>query len=418
MVNAHSRVVVIGGGIVGLMAALEIQRSGRSVLVVEPGEPGGRQAASYGNAGWISSSSIVGMSVPGLWKKIPGYLIDKSGPFVIRWRYLPRLLPWLVRFLFAGWRWKQIERDAVVRLNLCRGSVEDHQRIAAEAGVSELIERKGQMRMYIDKAHYLANRRVWDLRREMGCNFQELEGDAIRAVEPDISQRYQFAILEQDNAHVTDLRAYQQAIASLVRQRGGEFSKAKVIGLEVESGRLQAVKTDGGAIECRQAVVAAGIGSKAIAAAAGDRVPLESERGYHVVLANPGKPLNLPVMPLDGMMGITPMREGLRLSGQVEMSSPDCPPDWRRADVLSSFAPCVFRSAPGEVVDRWVGERPSIADGLPCIGPASKVEGLFYAFGHAHGGVTLAPSTAKVISALVNGKPAPFDISSLSVRRF
>ena len=161
----QSRVVVIGAGIVGLMTALEVQRTGRKVLVVEPGEPGGRHAASYGNAGWITNDGIIGMSVPGLWRKVPGYLTDKTGPFVIRWRYLPRLLPWLVRFLLAGSSWKKVERNAVVRYELCRTAMEDHQRVAAEAGVSHLVVHNGQLRLYRDKSEYLAGKRVWDLRR-------------------------------------------------------------------------------------------------------------------------------------------------------------------------------------------------------------------------------------------------------------
>lgn len=414
----QSRVVVIGAGIVGLMTALEVQRTGRKVLVVEPGEPGGRHAASYGNAGWITNDGIIGMSVPGLWRKVPGYLTDKTGPFVIRWRYLPRLLPWLIRFVLAGSTWKKVERNAVVRYELCRTTMEDHQRVAAEAGVSHLIVQKGQLRLYRDKSEYLSGKRVWDLRRRMGCKFTELDADALHRLEPAVSDRYRFAVLQDGGGHCADLAAYQKAIASLIRQRGGEFMQAKVMGLEIANGRLKAVKTDRGSVECAQAVVAAGIGSKALAAAAGDRVPLESERGYHVVLANPEKPPALPVMPLDGTMGITPMVQGIRLSGQVEMGSPDCPPDWRRADVIASFGARALRTPPGEVLDRWFGERPSIDDGMPVIGPASKCEGLFYGFGHGHSGVTQSTATAKVLAALVNRRKLPFDISRLSVRRF
>lgn len=416
----HGKVAVIGAGIVGLMAALEIQRTGRQVIVIEPGEPGGRQAASYGNAGWISNYGVMGISAPGLWRKVPGYLMDRSGPFIIRWADLPRLLPWLLQFTWAGRSWKRVERDARVRLHLCRDTVADHKRVAAEVGVSHLIEQKGHLRMYRDRSDYLASHRQWDLYRRLGIKYTELDKNALRQIEPNVSEHYQFAVLFEQGAHATDMKAYQQAIADLIRRRGGEFIRAQVTGLEISRERLKKVKIGATAIECTQAVVTAGIGSKAIAAAAGDRIPLESERGYHVVIADNGGTISRPVMPVDGMMAITPTPQGLRLAGQVELASVDAPPDWRRADILSRFFPRVFRTRveTGQVVDRWMGHRPSTPDGLPCIGPASKCEGLFYGFGHGHSGVAQAPATAKVLAALLDGKQPPFDISALSVRRF
>lgn len=120
-VQAETTVVIIGAGIIGLMTALEIQRSGHHVIIIDPGEPGGKQAASYGNAAWISSSGIMPVSVPGLWRQVLRFLMEKSGPFVIRWVYLPRLLPWLFRFVWAGRTWGKVEECAKVRFQLCKG---------------------------------------------------------------------------------------------------------------------------------------------------------------------------------------------------------------------------------------------------------------------------------------------------------
>lgn len=414
-----SKVVVIGAGIVGLMTALEIQRTGRRVVVVDPGEPGGRQAASYGNAGWIGPGAIMPTSVPGLWRQVPGFLMDRSGPLVIRWAYLPRLLPWLLRFMWAGATWKKVEDCAKARFDLSKHSPTDHKRIAAEAGVGDLIEQKGQLYVYRDKAEFLASSFAWDLRRRLGIAITEFEGPELRRLVPALSDRYQYGARIDHGCHCTDLQAYCQAIAALICKRGGEFDKERAMGLVISEGRLKAVKVGDRVIECSQAVVAAGIGSRTLAAAGGDRVPLESERGYTIVIANGAHDLPLPIMPADGKMVITPMRQGLRISGQVELASVEATPDWRRADLLLQFAPRVFRRNKADLaLDQWMGHRPSTPDDLPCIGPARSCAGLFYGFGHGHSGLTQAPATAKLLAALVAGQQPYCDITPMSAQRF
>lgn len=409
---------MIGAGIVGLMTALEIQRSGRHVVVIDAGEPGGRQAASYGNGAWISPFAIMPMSVPGLWRQVLRFLTDKSGPFVIRWAYLPRLLNWLLRFVWAGRTWQKVEACAKVRFELCRRSPEAHQEVAAEAGVSHLIERKGHIIIYPDKSHFLADEFAWEVRRRLGLQFTELDHAALHRLESKISERYQYGVWI-DGCHCTDVKAYCGAIAALIQRRGGEFIRAQATGFAISDGRLQAVQVGETAVECSQAVVTAGIGSKALAAAAGDRIPLESERGYHVVIAD-GRCTTHPLLPSDGKMALTPMLQGLRVAGQVELASVKAAPDWRRAEILRGWVSRVFQ-APFEgaaVIDKWMGHRPSTPDGLPCIGAARACAGLFYGFGHGHTGLTQAPATAKLLAALVASREPAFDASPMSVQRF
>lgn len=415
----HERkVAVIGAGIVGLMVALEIQRTGRHVVIIDPGEPGGRQAASYGNAGLISPRAIMPVSVPGLWRQVLGFLIDRSGPFVIRWRYLPGLLPWLFKFLWAGRNWKRVEECAKVRLELCRHSPIDHQNIAAEASVSHLIEQKGLLLIYRERSEFLASG-LEKMSRRLGLKISEIDNVDLRKLEPNISDRYQYGVRDE-GCHVTDLKAYCEAIAELIRKRGGEFIRAQATGLEIVGGRLKGIKIGEFAFECAQAVVTAGIGSKELAAAAGDRVPLESERGYHVMIAAEEYTINHPILPSDGKMAITPMRQGMRVAGQVELASVEAAPDWRRAEalhrVMSRVCQAPFES--DQAIDRWVGHRPSTPDGLPCISAAGSCSGLFYGFGHGHTGLTQAPATAKLLAALVAGQEPQCNISALAVHRF
>ncbi|MDA9481311.1 hypothetical protein XI07_04560 [Bradyrhizobium sp. CCBAU 11445] len=416
----EGRIAIIGAGIVGLMTALEIQRTGRQVIVIDPGEPGGRQAASYGNAAWIGPGGIMPISVPGLWRQVPGFLMDKSGPLVIRWASLPSLLPWLLRFVWAGRSWKKVEECAKLRFELCRSSTIDHQKVAAEAGVDHLVEQKGSLNIYRDRSEFLASGFAWDMRRRLGIKFIELDETELQKLEPNISGRYRLGVLIPDQAHITDLKAYCQAIANLIEKRGGEFIRAQATGLAISRGRVRAVKTGGGVIECSQVAITAGIGSRKLAAAAGDRVPLISERGYHVVIADGGHTIIQPILPADAQMCITPTRQGLRIAGQVELATVEATPDWRRAEVLQRWVSRVFRVPPetDEVIDQWMGHRPSTPDGLPCIGAAPSCDGLFYGFGHGHAGLTQAPATAKLLAALVAGQEPPFDISAMAVGRF
>jgi len=418
--HRQTKVVVIGAGIVGLMTALEIQRSGRNVVVIEPGDPGGRQAASYGNGAWIHPGGIMPVSVPGLWRQVLGYLTNRSGPFVIRWAHFPHLVPWLVRFIWAGRNWKVVEECARVRFELCRHSPRDHRRIAAEAGVGHLIEQKGLLYIYPDKATFLSNSYEWDMRRRLGLAITEFEGDALRQLEPNLSDRYQYGVRVDDGAHCTDLKAYCGAIAGLLRQRGAKFVRSRASGFRMAGNRLTAVVTDDGDIECSEAVLTAGIGSGKLAAAGGDRVPLESERGYHVVFADGAKKINHPLMPSDGKMAITPTLQGLRVAGQVELAHLDAAPDWRRADVLHRFAATVFRQSfqCDKLIDQWMGHRPSTPDGLPIIGKARSCTGLYYGFGHGHSGLTQAPATARLLAAIVAGQKPEWDPSAMSVGRF
>lgn len=279
----------------------------------------------------------------------------------------------------------------------------------------------GLLVLYESRSEFLADEFRWKLLKRFGVDFTELDDASLHTLEPNVSDRYTYGVRIDDGCHCTDVKAYCEAIAGLVQKRGGELIRAKATGFEVSRGQLKKVRIDTGLpLECRMAVVTAGIGSKKLAAAAGDYVALESERGYHVVIADGGQIVSHPIMPADGKMAMTPTRQGLRVAGQVELASFEAAPDWRRAAILSRFVSRVFRVPlkPGTEVDRWMGHRPSTPDGLPCIGPARLCAGLFYGFGHGHTGLGQAPATAKLLAALVTGQEPAIDPSPMSVDRF
>lgn len=415
-------VAVIGAGVIGLCAALEIQRAGHLVLLIEPDEPGGRQAASYGNATWINPGAIMPISLPGLWRKVPGFLFDRTGPFTVRWRDLPRHAGWLAQFLAAGSDWNRIALCARERYPLCRDTVSSHAGYATEAGVGHLIRQEGLIYVYPDRHAFAAESRVWSMRREAGIRFSEIEEPELRRLLPELSQAYRFGARLDDAGQIADPGAYCAALARLLTERGAERITARALNFDIAGGRLRTVATDRGPVTCDRAVIAAGIGSGSLARLAGDRVPLIAERGYHVVIPDPGIELGAGLMPSDGQMGVVSTPQGLRLAGQVELADATAAPDWRRAEILLGYArkmfPAQAKRFDAARVDRWMGNRPSTPDGLPCIGPASASVDIVHAFGHAHTGLTQAPATARLVAALIDGHEPPFDPDPYSARRF
>jgi D-amino-acid dehydrogenase len=415
-------VIVIGAGIVGAATAVELLRDGHVVTIVEPGDPGGEQAASYGNGTLLNPSSVIPMSSPGLWKKVPGYLSDPLGPLSIRWRYLPRLWPWLRRFVSAGSTVAKVEATARALAPLLANAPELHRKLAEEAGVAELIRRQGVMFVFPSRADFEAEGTSWRIRRDNGTRWIELDENELRQREPGLNRRYKFAIVVEENAQCFDPGAFVAALVRHAQALGATLRPERVTGLNIASGRLRAVHTEAGAIACDKAVIAAGAWSKGLAAEAGDYVPLETERGYHAVIKDPGIEPRIPVMPSDGKMAHVMTPAGLRLAGQVELAGLEAAPNWKRAEILRDFAlttwPDLSRDLPADRVKVWMGHRPSTPDGLPCIGLASGCADVLHAFGHGHVGLTAGPATGKLVADLIAGRAPSINPAPYTARRF
>lgn len=417
-----SHVVVIGAGIVGAASAIELLRDGHRVTILEPGEPGGEQSASYGNGTLLNPSSVIPMSAPGIWRKVPGWLADPLGPLTIRWRYLPRLLPWLLRFLRAGATEAKVAATAHALRPLLLDAPARHRRLAEEAGVGDLITRQGALFVFPTRADFEAEELAWRLRRDNGIRWLELSADELRQREPTLDRRYTFGLFVEDNQQCRDPGSYVAALVRHAQSLGADVRHAKASGFRIEAGRLRAVRTDTGDIPADKAVIAAGAHSRHLAAAAGDRVPLETERGYHAVITDPGIVPRYPVMPSDGKMSCVMTPQGLRFAGQVELAGLDAPPNWRRAEVLRDFARRVFPGLPPDLpperVKLWMGHRPSTPDGLPCIGPATASADIVHAFGHGHVGLTAGAATARLVADLITGTLPSIDPAPYSAQRF
>lgn len=417
-----AHVVVIGAGIVGAASAVELLRDGQQVTILEPGEPGGEQAASYGNGTLLNPSSVIPMSSPGLWRKVPGYLRDPLGPLTIRWGYLPRLLPWLRRFVAAGATEAKVAAVARALRPLLKDAPALHRKLAEEAGVGHLITQQGVLFVFPSRADFQAEELPWRIRRQNGVRWLELSEDELRQRAPELDRRYTFGLLVEENGQCTDPGAYVAALVRHAVSLGATLRRGRAVGFRIESGRLRAVRLEDGEIAADKAVIAAGAWSRVLAAAVGDRVPLETERGYHAVISDPGISPRYPVMPSDGKMGCVMTPQGLRLAGQVELAGLAAAPNWRRAQVLRDFARRVYpglpQNLPPERVKVWMGHRPSTPDGLPCIGPASGCADVVHAFGHGHVGLTAGAATGRVVADLVAGRAPGVDLGAFGVGRF
>ncbi|MDQ7251049.1 NAD(P)/FAD-dependent oxidoreductase [Dongia sedimenti] len=412
--------VVIGAGIIGACTALALVKRGHAVTIIEPAQPGGEQAASYGNGGWLSPSLVVPLSLPGLWRKVPGFLADPAGPLTINWRYLPWLSGWLRRFLRAGATVARVQASALALRPLVAGCHLRHHALATEAGVADLIVRNGQLQVYRSREHFLAEHLPWTLRREAGAVIAEVPELELRKREPDLHERYTFGAT-LDGYNCISPGAYVGALVDHAIARGARLVRTKAHGFKARDSRALSIETSSGSFAFDEAVICTGAHSRTLAAEAGDRVFLEAERGYHVMFPN------LDVMPkgrvllMDGRMTNTPSKFGLRVTGHVEFSSLNAPPNWRHAEALRDFTlsayPRMTRAAAKEV-RFWMGARPSTPDSLPIIGRASGLRNVVHAFGHGHIGVASGPTTAELVADIVSDVAPSIDPAPYSPRRF
>ena len=411
---------VIGAGIIGICCACYLQRAGFAVTVVDRLGPG--EATSFGNAGGLATGEIVPHATPGLIWEIPGWLLDPLGPLAVRWSYLPRAMPWLIRFLLAGSE-PRVRKIAAALAMLSEVSQADYQPLLEAAGLIDIVARNDCLYLYDNEAQFLAEKFNWDLRREHGITFETLTSGALHELEPDLAPGITFGVRMHGWYHVLDPYRLVTGLAKQFQRQGGKIERGEVLAVERAEGgaegRVRCLRLDDGrSLEVERLVIAAGAWSSKLVEQLGSRVPLESHRGYHVmILRAPIKPQRLVLYTPQGFV-VVPMEMGIRVAGTVEIAGLEAPPNYQRAQVLLRKAKHIYPALDGLKGEEWMGHRPALPDSLPVIGKSPVVENAYFAFGHGHLGLTFGATTGRLIAELVAGSPPSLDLRPFRIDRF
>lgn len=411
-----SQTIVIGAGIIGTAIAYQLQRRGETVVLLDRNEPG--TGASYGNMASIAVTEFMPASRPGIWAQMPGWVLDPEGPVRIRPSYIPKLIPWFLRFISASRPSKLRELEAAGAV-LCRRVYEDLDALLAETGLQHMISAEGCLSVYTDEAEFKGDHEHIEILDRFGFRYEVLDGNAIRDLEPAITTKIGKAVLFPDNRSITNPHELVVALADQFKKFGGSTETGEVVGFEHDSAGVSAVRlNDGRKLQAGRVVLAAGAFTGRLSAMFGEPIPLETERGYHTQIQAPGVSMRHSLIwPARAFM-VTPTAGGIRVGGTVEMAGLDAAPDYRRAKVLVKRAREALPDLQVEQSSEWMGHRPAMPDTVPVMGRSAKRGNVWYATGHGHLGLTYGATTARLMTDLIMGVKPPVDMKPYRVDRF
>lgn len=413
--TARKRIAVVGGGVVGLAIALRLQNDGCSVTLFDPEQPGSQ--TSSGNAALIMTAQISPLSQPGLWKKVPKMLLDPQGPLVVRWQYLPGLMPWFLRFL-ANSRWSRYERIAEALTPMVTRSLESWRTLVGSPADTHLFRQDGLLYVFRHGANFEAGKKEAAFRRRYGIPSEIIPAEELRQMEPALAPGLSGGLLYPESGHTIEPLQLSALLLRSFLQAGGEFRREAVKQLQPQDDGSVRLMTQGGNAVADETIVSSGIWSLPLVRPFGVAPKLAAERGYHLTLTEPGVTLRRPIGAGDDKFIITPLATGVRLAGTAEFASIDAPPDWNRSDILLPLARRLVPALQNGTAQRWMGRRPSTPDSLPVIGRLRAAPNIICAFGHGHLGLTLGAVTAELISDIVAGAPALKTLEAFSPYRF
>ncbi|NKB76326.1 MAG: FAD-dependent oxidoreductase [Gammaproteobacteria bacterium] len=412
-----TKVAVLGGGIVGVCSALALAESGVNVCLIDANKPG--QGASRGNAGVVSPWSVVPQSTPGLWKKIPGWLLKEDGPVSVRPAYSPRLLPWAIRFFKQGKLSRVYEiADAMSAINA--SNVDLYKHLLGSLGHAKLIQDSHYVHGFRSVNGASLKTLDYEIRRQKNADLELIDAETLSRLEPDLSPEFRSAVLIKGQARILSPGRVCEVLVERFQSLGGEVRQSRIDSLTPgdSNAGLWEVQTSQGSISADQVVIALGVWSGNLLKKLGVSVSLEAEHGYHVEFPEPSVQLNHSVMDMDLKMVASSMEGGLRVAGTAEFSGLDYPMTEKRLVSLIHGARKMIPGLRDIEPNVWMGTRPSMPDSLPCIGSIPGHNGLIAAFGHSHFGLMMAPRTAEIVKSLVLGQSVDIDLNPFRIDRF
>ncbi|MEL7115805.1 MAG: FAD-dependent oxidoreductase, partial [Pseudomonadota bacterium] len=360
---------------------------------------------------------IVPVNGPGLIRKAPGMLMDRNQPLFLKWGYVPKLLPWLRKYLSHA-NADDTKRIAAALKEIVGDSYSEHLALAAGTKAERWLKPDDYVFVYRDRAHFEGDAFGWGIRQSHGYVFDELEGDAFRAYDPVFADEFGFGVRMADHGRITDPGAYVIDLADEAAAQGAAIVKADVEDVVRDGGQVTGVRASGEMIACDAVVVATGAWSKPLMKTLGIDVPLESERGYHMEFYDPSIQPRSPVMVASGKFVITPMEGRLRAAGIVEFGGLDAAPSRAPFALLKRNVEAALPGITYSRTEEWMGHRPAPSDSIPLIGEVPGITGAFAGFGHHHIGLTGGPKTGRLLAQLIGDKKANIDLTPYSPARF
>lgn len=407
-------VVVIGAGVIGLSAALMAQARGLSVTVVD--REGPAAGASAGNAGAFAFTDILPLASPGILRKAPKWLLDPLGPLSIPPAYALQIAPWLFRF------WRACSPRAVAASTAAQTALMDLSRAELEPFLAAtdtlpLLRKDGNLQVYESETEFRASLPGWQIREAHGIAFQHMTAEEMAGLQPGLSPRFIRGTFTPCWHSIADPKDYVLALAERFRAQGGAILRAEVTGLEPQETGVY-IRTRGEPLAADRVVLAAGAFSHRIAATIGERIPLETERGYNTTL--PPGAFDLRCQVTFGGHGfvVSRLSTGIRVGGAVELGGLSLPPNYKRSEAMLKKAKTFLPDLKTEGGTQWMGFRPSLPDSLPAIGRSKASAHIIHAFGHGHLGLTQSAGTARLVADLLTGAPPALDLTPFSPQRF
>jgi len=365
----------------------------------------------------IAVTEFMPASRPSVWKQIPGWMLDPEGPVRIRPGYMPRLLPWFLRFIAASRpsRLRALEAQGAA---LCARALDDTLALLRETGLENQISDEGCLSLYTDEAEFKADRDHIEILERFGFPHEVIGRQAIKALEPELSDKIGMAVRFPQNRSMRDPYQLVVKLAERFTALGGRIDTGEVTGFTRADGIREVVLKDGRRIAADAVVICAGAFSARLSALLGEPIPLETERGYHTQIMAPGISMKHSIIwPARAFM-VTPAAGGIRVGGTVEMAGLDAAPDYRRAKITVRRAREALPNLRCEDFTEWMGHRPALPDTVPILSASAKTKGVFYATGHGHLGLTYAATTARLMGDLITGAKPQLDLHPYRVNRF
>jgi D-amino-acid dehydrogenase len=408
--------VVIGGGIVGTCCALYLQRDGYQVTLIDPAAPG--DSTAKWSCGQISVGEIIPLSKPGLLMKVPGWLMDQTGPLALRPSALPGIIPWMLRFMACA-RHSKIESIAQSMATLTKHVFADYAPLLDACDDKALLVQQPVMQVFDGPEGVARERGHIEMRQSLGFSSQVLNAAEIGDLEPALGGRFAHGILLPQWRFVSDTEGFIAALTESFEQQGGRRIRTNVLSIDEDAGRATGVKlANGERVAATQVVLAAGAGATRFFSQLGIDAPLEGVAGYQALLHDPGVEFRHSVIYSDGGFCFTPMRRGLQIGGTIEFSGRDAKPNFRRAEIILEKARRVLPQLKADKYEFGVGYRPFLPDTKPIIDRSRRLPNVLMAIGHGQLGLTLGATTGRLIADLATGRTPKQDLAAFSAYRF